>query len=624
MPKGKSLHIGLNRVDPDVYDNWDGRLEGCINDARSMKKIADQLGYHSKILIDSDATSDRVIEEIARAAQELVSGDIFVCTYSGHGGQIDDINGDENDGLDETWVLYNRMLIDDELYSLWSQFNKGVRIFVVSDSCHSGTVIKLPYFRPKSIPKEVRERAYLQNQRMYNTLQWAAVRGDRSTIDAAILLISGCQDNQLSGDGEGNGVFTAALLHVWKEGAFSGNYEKFWKDIAHAMPFQQSPNFYTVGASDHQFLQQKPFTIDGAITGSVSNDTDSGQPSILPPKEWPFNNEEGPTCEIIKGSNRYYIVEAYKEGILADIKGHEHERNPENFYATWNDPNKPKRLTSSTFQLPDYAWNKLKKNGGRIYFRIGTTNSLTGWDNYTVSTSDLQGDKAPYVEIVGAMETEEEQPSAANTLRFPSGEEFEVVDLMDVDDGIDYSDPTGKGKIPLIRVAGRMNDQLSENFKVREFVDDANSRFARISPDLIDKLQQIRERSGRLDIKSGYRHPALNEQVGGSAKSWHIAGEAVEISSPRLTPLELAELVLDELGCSIGIGLGPDYIGIDMRGSMAVWVEPNSDLPYSQFHIWVNQHCMEKSIPAYASKRTKSKLNDSMVPVQMQSDQPRF
>ena len=33
--------------------------------------------------------------------------------------------------------------------------------------------------------------------------------------EATILLISGCQDNQLSSNGDINGLFTEALLNVW-------------------------------------------------------------------------------------------------------------------------------------------------------------------------------------------------------------------------------------------------------------------------------------------------------------------------------------------------------------------------------------------------------------------------
>ena len=72
----------------------------------------------------------------------LVSGDILLLTYSGHGGQIPDVTGEETDKLDETWCLYDGQLIDDEMYLELSRFAAGVRVLVFSDSCHSGTVVR--------------------------------------------------------------------------------------------------------------------------------------------------------------------------------------------------------------------------------------------------------------------------------------------------------------------------------------------------------------------------------------------------------------------------------------------------------------------------------------------------
>src|SRR6476619_2567188 len=139
MPKGLSLHVGLNSIDPAHY-GVDGRLRACENDARAMKAIADSQGYTSQILLTRDATSSSVLKSIVEAAAELQAGDIFLLTYAGHGSQVPDVNGDEGDGLDETWCLYDRMMIDDELKAMWTRFRKGVRIVMISDSCHSGTV----------------------------------------------------------------------------------------------------------------------------------------------------------------------------------------------------------------------------------------------------------------------------------------------------------------------------------------------------------------------------------------------------------------------------------------------------------------------------------------------------
>src|SRR5262245_37774163 len=119
MAKGISVHIGLNRVNTSAYPGYSiPILSGCVNDAKDMKAIAGSLGYSSTLLLDDQATASAVISAIGKAAKNCVSGDILFLTYSGHGSQVPDTNGDEPDGQDETWVLYDRMLIDDELYGL--------------------------------------------------------------------------------------------------------------------------------------------------------------------------------------------------------------------------------------------------------------------------------------------------------------------------------------------------------------------------------------------------------------------------------------------------------------------------------------------------------------------------
>ena len=53
-----------------------------------------------------------------------------------------DVTGEEADKRDETWCLFDSQLIDDELYFELAKFASGVRILVLSDSCHSGTVTR--------------------------------------------------------------------------------------------------------------------------------------------------------------------------------------------------------------------------------------------------------------------------------------------------------------------------------------------------------------------------------------------------------------------------------------------------------------------------------------------------
>jgi metacaspase-1 len=425
MATGISINIGLNGVDPSCYNGWDGKLNGCVNDANAMRDLADAQGYDCTLLLDEEATSAAVIKALGGAAAKLKSGDIMVLTYSGHGGQIPDVNGDETDGLDETWALYDRMLVDDELYQMWSHFAAGVRIFMLSDSCHSGTMSKLALYKvlnsPKVMPRDggpaadaVAVRAmpftlpaqlFQQNQNMYETLQWAAAKGDRATIGASVLLISGCQDNQLSGDGPQNGVFTGALIKVWSDGQFDGTYETFCKQIQQNMPPTQSPDYYKVGADNPDFEAQRPFTINAESDNSDGDNSGQGsgnnQGAVARPRvEGPTSlsdTDDPPTFTVDQGPNRYYAFEIASQPELFDVEAHQNDRNEGNFYGSWDD--NVNNFDSETYTLPEDKWSTLRA-ADRLYYRVGACASPTGFDDsYVCSVDDLDVLNMPFIEI---------------------------------------------------------------------------------------------------------------------------------------------------------------------------------------------------------------------------------
>ncbi|WP_457320006.1 caspase family protein [Roseateles sp. P5_E11] len=284
--RGWYLAIGLNAVDPAQYGGWAGPLIACEADARDMAAIATGVGCTGTLLLTQEATSARVLAELADAAQQLRPGDLFILSYSGHGGQLGDANDEEADALDETWCLFDRMLIDDELYAMWARFAPGVRIVVLSDSCHSGTVARMaryefvaqavgmmavtnprqaglspPAGAIKAIPFERAWPVYQERKNFYDSLQYLCGPADKANIGASVILISGCQDNQLSMDGMDNGLFTGTLKRVWADGQYGRDYESFCRDIIRLMPPSQTPNYYVVGAANAGFEAQRPFSV---------------------------------------------------------------------------------------------------------------------------------------------------------------------------------------------------------------------------------------------------------------------------------------------------------------------------------------------------------------------------
>ena len=290
MSMRKSLHIGLNRVDPDQYGGWDGALAGCINDANDMKEIAESRGFTAEQLIDEQATIGNVRDKLNQYAAELEDGDFFFLTYSGHGGQVPDQNGDEIDGYDETWCLYDTELVDDSLYGALCTFKKGVRIFMMSDSCHSETVARRGPGRdrievreqrrafvdnqtgPKSkrAPLEFTTAEYAKNEQAYEEQKtwWPPKQLPGADSPAKVVLISGCKDEQTSMDGPGNGAFTYAFLQVWKE--VGGDYRKGYKDLQQEVlaaieNSDQEPQIFFYGDGVKAMLAQQPFSDENAV-----------------------------------------------------------------------------------------------------------------------------------------------------------------------------------------------------------------------------------------------------------------------------------------------------------------------------------------------------------------------
>ena len=281
MPQAISIHVGLNEVDPAHYQGWNGKLVACEFDANDMERLAGGRGFKTHKLLTKHATSKSVTAALHDAATKLDSGDMLLFTYSGHGGQVPDANGDEQDRMDETWVLYDRQMVDDEVYSLLGTLKPGVRVAIFSDSCHSGTVARglvelvgpdrvaesvnggngSGQPRVKGMPDEVVRSTYDANKALYDEIQKSLPPFDMANIGASVILTSGCQDNQTSLDGDKNGLFTQTLLKVWDDGAFTSSYRTFRKRIAREMPPWQSPNLFIVGATDRTFASQTPFTV---------------------------------------------------------------------------------------------------------------------------------------------------------------------------------------------------------------------------------------------------------------------------------------------------------------------------------------------------------------------------
>ena len=265
MATGKGLFIGVNYVDADQYKGWDGKLKFCESDAQAVAGIAASKGFETELLLSAKATSSAVTAAIKNAADSLASGDIFTLFYSGHGNSIKDRSGDEwKDMKDETWCLYDRQLLDDELFALWPKFADGVRILVLSDSCHSGSMTmgaEEEDMVVKAMPTKASKNIVRRDPDYYSRIRQTIPKG-KPKIGATVRLISGCKDHQQSFENKPklHGQFTLSMLNAWGNG-FEGDYAQFYDAINATMPEYQNPNVLVIGANNEKFSAESPFTI---------------------------------------------------------------------------------------------------------------------------------------------------------------------------------------------------------------------------------------------------------------------------------------------------------------------------------------------------------------------------
>jgi hypothetical protein len=190
------LLVGCN------YRGTTSELRGCINDVQTIEKeLFPKRDYDYILTLTDDTvilpTRQHILSNLKQMLDKLEDGDTFFFHCSGHGTQQNDLNNDETDGKDEAFVsLDMKIITDDLLQMLFQSVKKKVNIFILMDCCHSGTIIDLPYSLQSPNGK--------------------VIKNNSSVFYPNIVMISGCQDKQVSYDAFINNKHQGALTFAFK------------------------------------------------------------------------------------------------------------------------------------------------------------------------------------------------------------------------------------------------------------------------------------------------------------------------------------------------------------------------------------------------------------------------
>ena len=323
------------------------------------------------------------------------------------------------------------------------------------------------------------------------------------------------------------------------------------------------------------------------IEASTTVPTPGSGPSIQGPASMPQNGTP-PRFTVNRGGRKFYAVEVATRANLFNFDDHGNERNETNFYGSWEDTS---LLSTLHYDLPMAVWQRLN-HGSQLFYRVHVADDGS-WTNHAVTVPGEQTHTAPSIQITGGTSPIPDGGTKPRTITFPSGATFNIVD--DPQDNVDYRDLIGHGVVPLIEVRGRGEEKLSRNFQVKELAASDGARYARISPELVEGLQQLRDALGSaITVTSGYRHPALNQSKGGVETSQHIAGRAASIRSSKATPHALSVMALETLGCKIGLGLGSNSLHIDFRGRLTSFIlDDDASMSEAEFDDAVRETCAD-------------------------------
>lgn len=208
----KAVCIGIND-----YPGTGADLRGCVNDAHDWAETLGGRGYDVETVLDAEATRDTMLKVMHDTVTSASPGDRVVITYSGHGTWVPDEGGDEPDARDEALCPHDLQaagpILDDELYEVFTDRERGVRVVLISDSCHSGTLARLAPATGDGVGtvRYLAPEHFLSGKRLTRAAR-AAKAPMRGKARQSGLVMAGCQDVEYSYDasfdGRPNGAFT--------------------------------------------------------------------------------------------------------------------------------------------------------------------------------------------------------------------------------------------------------------------------------------------------------------------------------------------------------------------------------------------------------------------------------
>ena len=151
----RAFLVGISHYDTALTGYQWNNING-IEDVNLLTPALKKQGFATTSLLDDEATFENIVRQITQFTNKTKKGDIVYLHFSTHGQPVEDLNGDEEDGWDESIVpidaykIYKKGVYEGQKHltdDLINTYVKKLRekigqtgfLYVVIDACHAGT-----------------------------------------------------------------------------------------------------------------------------------------------------------------------------------------------------------------------------------------------------------------------------------------------------------------------------------------------------------------------------------------------------------------------------------------------------------------------------------------------------
>ena len=196
-----------------------GSCSGALRDCDTFKKIVSKASDNFNIVVLKNEAA--TVAAWKSAVEKAIQKPLAIIFYSGHGGSdkthVLGSGSNEEDGIDEFLCLYDKPLLDDEIWEIISK-STG-KVFLVFDCCHSGTMFKSIIFGEDSEQTEIGKFHPIDFSKFFKeNLKEKEQQPSQSTDGFSMLCWSACADNTVARGSSFGGIFTNAIEKLFGVG----------------------------------------------------------------------------------------------------------------------------------------------------------------------------------------------------------------------------------------------------------------------------------------------------------------------------------------------------------------------------------------------------------------------